>query len=427
MKHTVERVKLLNGAEGLLIHVPDATVMTFEFNFRAGEYLTDPKKWETPHLMEHMLLGANKKYPKSRIFQAEFEKNGAYCNASTGVYDITYEAECADFEWERIFDLLLLAITEPLFLDEEFQAEMGNVREELAGRSNNHFRQLSLAMRSYCGFLAITDKERLKRLANNTKQDIEEHYKKTHTTSNLRFVIAGNLYGHRATIERMLENMKLPKGRGRIELPDEYPVKEEKALYVRNQSVKNAYFILDTFYRGRLTEQEWDAGQLVNTMLTETFYSRILGTARERGLVYHINSGFSQMKQAASWWFGAQVLPANAPALFEIVVTEIRKVRAGEIADEDIEAAKQYLLGRYQRSAQTVAGTAAGYTNRYYFEDAVDDYYAIPERIRGITKTRIIKTANCMFDNNLWGFGILGSAGREFVDQLHDELLPLWD
>ena len=131
MKHTVEKVKLSNGAEGLLIDIPDASVMTFEFNFRAGEYLVDPKKWETPHIMEHVLLGANKKYPKARMFQAEFEKNGAYNNASTGVYDITYEAECADFEWERILDLMLLAISQPLFLQEEFYAELGNVQEEL--------------------------------------------------------------------------------------------------------------------------------------------------------------------------------------------------------------------------------------------------------------------------------------------------------
>jgi len=426
MKHTVERIKLANGAEGLLIHVPDASVMTFEFNFRAGEYLVDPKKWETPHIMEHMLLGANELFPKSRVFQAEFEKNGAYCNASTGVYEITYEAECADFEWERIFELLVLAITQPLFLDEEFSAEVGNVREELAGRANGHFRQLSLSMRDYCGFLAITDRERLKRLANNTKADIEEHYKRTHTASNMRFVIAGNLQGHRAAIERMLEGMKLPKGRGRIDLPDERPATRDRALYVRNASVKNIYFIFDTLHNGRLSEEEWDAGQLINTMLTETLYSRILGTARERGLVYGMNSGFSQMKLAASWWFGAQVMPANAPALFDITIREINRVRAGDIADEDIEAAKQYLLGRYQRSAQTVAGTAAGYTNRYYFEDAVDDYYAIPERIKAITKARIIRTANCMFEDDTWAFGILGNTGREFVDELHGQLLPLW-
>ena len=154
MKHTVIEITLKNGAKGLLIHVPDASVMSFELNFRAGEYLVDEKKWETPHLMEHILLGANKRYPKARLFQAEIEKNGAYSNASTGSYDITYEAECADFEWDRVLDLLMVAITKPLFLKEEFEAEFGNVREELSARSNNHFRHLSLALRKQYGFKA---------------------------------------------------------------------------------------------------------------------------------------------------------------------------------------------------------------------------------------------------------------------------------
>lgn len=426
MKHTVEKVKLSNGAEGLLIDIPDASVMTFEFNFRAGEYLVDPKKWETPHIMEHVLLGANKKYPKARMFQAEFEKNGAYNNASTGVYDITYEAECADFEWERILDLMLLAISQPLFLQEEFDAELGNVREELNGRANNHFRHLSLAMRKYCGYQAMTDRERIKLLDNNTKEDIEAHYKKTHTTSNMRFVIAGEITGHKATIVRMLENMSLPKGRGRIDLPVEEPIKQNKGLYLRNPSVKNIYFILDTFHLEKLNEQEWDAGQLINTMLTETLYSNILGTARERGLVYSMSSGFNQLAGNVSWWFGAQVMPANLGQLFQIMVNELAKVRAGDIDEADIEAAKQYMLGRYQRSGQTVAGTAAGYTNRYFFEDIVDDYYALPERIKSVTKTKIINTTNLMFQDDMWDLGILGSTGRPFVDEAYDQLAVMW-
>lgn len=426
MKHTVEKIVLENGAEGLIIDIPDASVMTFEFNFRAGEYLVDPKKWETPHIMEHVLLGANKKYPKARMFQAEFEKNGAYNNASTGVYDITYEAECADFEWDRILDLMLLAISEPLFLQEEFDAELGNVREELNGRANNHFRHLSLAMRKYCGYQAMTDRERIKILNNNTKKDIEEHYKSTHTTTNLRFVIAGSIKGHRATAIRMLESIKLPKGRGRIPLPVEVPVKQDKALYLRNPSVKNVYFILDTFHLEKLNEPQWDAGQLINTMLTETLYSKILGAAREKGLVYSMSSGFNQLAQNVSWWFGAQVMPGNLEPLFGIMVEELNKVRAGDIDEKDIEAAKQYMLGKYQRSGQTVAGTAAGYTNKYFFEDEVDDYYAFPERIKAVTKTRIISTTEIMFTDNMWDLGILGSAGRPFVDEAYGQLEALW-
>ena len=427
MKHTVIKVTLKNGAEGLLIDIPDASVMTFEFNFRAGEYLVDPKKVETPHLMEHMLLGANEKYPKARLFQAEFEKNGAYNNASTGPYDITYEAECADFEWERILDLMILSITKPKFLSEEFNAEMGNVREELNSRANNHFRHLSLAMRKYCGYQAKTDRERIKMLDNNKKSDIEEHYKYTHTSSNLRFVIAGNMHGRKATIERMLEKMSLPKGRGRIDLPKEVPQQRDKALYLRNQSVKNIYFIIDTFHLEKLSEELLDAGQLVNTMLTEGLYSRILGAAREKGLIYHMSSGFNQMTSNVSWWFGAQVQPANAQAVLDIVKRELNRVRKGDIEDEDIEAAKQYSLGRYQRSGQTVGGTAAGYTARYFFEDVVDDYYAVPERIKAVTKSKIIKTADLMFKDKTWAFGVLGSVGREFVGDLHVQLKSLWD
>ena len=116
MRHTINEIILKNGAKGLLIHIPNASVMTFDINFRAGEYLVDPNKWEVPHLMEHVLLGAKELIPRSRDFQAELEKNGAYSNAATGVYDITYEAECADFEWDRVLGLLLIAITKPLFL-----------------------------------------------------------------------------------------------------------------------------------------------------------------------------------------------------------------------------------------------------------------------------------------------------------------------
>jgi predicted Zn-dependent peptidase len=107
MKHNVEEVTLANGAKGLLVHVPDATVLDVYLNFRAGEYLVEREKWEAPHLMEHVLLGANDIFPRARDFQAEVEKNGAYSNASTDVYDIIYETECADFEWDRVFKLLI--------------------------------------------------------------------------------------------------------------------------------------------------------------------------------------------------------------------------------------------------------------------------------------------------------------------------------
>jgi len=428
MKHIVSEVALKNGAKGLFIHIPDASVMTFEINFRAGEYLVEREKWETPHLMEHVLLGANELIPKARLFQAEFEKNGAYSNASTGSYDITYEAECADFEWDRIADLLLTAITKPLFLEEEFTAEFGNVREELTARSNNHFRHLSLALRESYGFKVLTDQTRLQLMDNVSVEDIFNHYKNTHTSRNMRFIVAGNLdAGRQKMLEGLLENVELETGTTRLDLPREVPSSLKKPLYIHNDTIENLYFYLDSFKHKKMTDPQSDALSLINTMLTETLYSRILGTAREHGLVYSMSSGYGQTAYSSNWWFGAQVMPKNANRLFEIITRELESVFEAKLNDKDVKDAKQYALGRYQRSGQTVSGTAAGYSNRYFFDEGIEDYYKIPERIDAVTKEAIVAISRAMFAENIWGLGALGSSGGAFVDELHTHVKPLWD
>lgn len=425
MKHSVDEIILSNGARGLLIHIPDATVMDVYINFRAGEYLVSRKKWETPHLMEHILLGANDKFPRARDFQAEVEKNGAYSNASTDVYDIVYETECADFEWERVMGLLLTAVERPLFLQEEFDAEFGNVREELSARANNHFRHLGAASRKAYGLVSETDKKRLELMDNVTLDDVREHYRRTHTTDNMRFVIAGNIGKRRSTIAAMLEAIQLPRGE-RFAMPDEIVRPLAKPVCIANPTVDTLYFYIDTFMGRRLEERELDSLGVMNAILTETLYSKILGTARERGLVYGMSSGFQQIKLSSNLWFGSQVSVTNAPLLFDIIIEQLGNIFRGELAEADIEAAQAYAIGRFQRGAQTVSSTASGYTGRYFFDDYIDDYYKIPERVQAVTKQSIVEAARVMFSDGVGGLGLYGSCTPSLAAKLNEQIAPLW-
>ncbi|HSX42538.1 MAG TPA: insulinase family protein [Candidatus Saccharimonadales bacterium] len=425
MKHSVEEVILANGARGLLVHVPDATVMDVYINFRAGEYLVERDKWEAPHLMEHVLLGANDIYPRARDFQAEVEKNGAYSNASTDVYDIIYETECADFEWDRVFKLLILAIEKPLFLQEEFDAEFGNVREELSARANNHYRQLGANTRKAYGLVAETDRARLELMDNVMLDDVREHYRRTHTTDNMRFVVAGNIGKRKGAILQMLESIDLPRGE-RFAMPDEIVALPTKPVCIPDSTVDTVYFYIDTFMNRRLEESEVDALGIVSAILTETLYSKILGTARERGLVYGMNSGYQQIKLSSNLWFGSQVSVKNANALFDIVIEQLGNLFRGELAEADIVAAQAYSIGRFQRSAQTVASTAQGYTGRYFFDEYVDDYYKIPERIQAVTKQAIVDVTRSMFADNIGGLGVYGKVSPELALAMSEQLAPLW-
>jgi predicted Zn-dependent peptidase len=274
----------------------------------------------------------------------------------------------------------------------------------------------------------MTDKECLKQMKNVKLKDLIEHYQATHTTSNMRFIVSGNLKGRREAIKSMIEKIDLPKGRKHLDLPSEKPHAIEKPVFLSRPSVNTLHFYLDAFALKRFDDGEWDALGLVNSMLTATLNSRILGEARERGLVYSMSSSLDTTHDSSVWWFGAQVIPKNAKPLFEIIVREINRVRAGDVSAEDLESAKQYLLGRYQRSGQTVGGIMAGYSGRYYFDEVIDDYNAIPDRIRGVTKKRIVDASERMFSDNIGGIGMLGdSKSRALVEPLNEIIQPLWN
>lgn len=426
MKHTVEEFTLDNGVKGLLIDVPGATVMDYELNFRAGHYLVKRNKWEVPHIMEHLVLGANNKFPQARLFQAEFEKNGAYSNATTSTYSVNYIAECADFEWKRILDLLKISVEEPLFLENEFIAEKGNVREELTGDLNNHFRQLIISAREKMGFVGLLETEKLKLLDGIKLKDISDHYKKTHHSDNMRFIISGAVKKRQKSIIGALESINLPRGE-RYELPDETPIPQKDVNYIHWEGVENLFFYFETFSHLIMEPVQEDAMVLLNVMLTNTLHSKILGEARARGLVYHMSSNFNNFKLGSGWWFGAQIMESNAPALFEIMVREIKNVLDGKIDDADIESARQYCLGRYQRGIQTVNGLVRGYGGGYFFDERIDDYYAIPARYKEVNKNQMIDVARQMFSENVWGLHILGTAGEKVAQDLNSRLVPLFN
>lgn len=431
LSHTIEEVTLKNGAKGLFIDVPSASVMSFRINFRAGDvYTPSEEKWETAHIMEHLSLGANKKYRSARDYQAELEKNGAYSNASTGPTEMIYEAECADFEWQRVAELFLMGISQPLFLEQEFTAECGNVYEELVGRGNNHGNRLYFEMAKRYGLRVKTMQERARLMQNVSLADIQHHYKKTHFSANMRFIIAGKLRGRRSALKHQLLSMPLPSApvqSERFHIPPETPRCVETPLYVRNKTVPNAYFYIDTYRTSELSVREGYALSLLGTILTDTLYSRILGEARENGLIYYLSSSFYRTAGHSAWWFGSQVSEKQLMPFLDIFVREIQRIQDGKLNKKDIEAAKMYQLGGHQRSAQTVNAIVNGYSGLYFYNEKIDDYYTrFPEKIGRVSKEQMVSVAQSMFSEKIWGLGFLGSISEDARLSAHKKLEPLW-
>lgn len=425
MKHTVSELILKNGARGLVIDVPGAQVMSTQFHFRAGNrFVRDKSIYETAHIMEHMAFGANRLCKDAHEYEAEFTKNGAYHNAFTSDTSMVYEAECAKFEWDRILDLQRTAITQPMFIEDEFVSERGNVKSELTGYLNVPDRLLWPKLAQELGEDTLTFPERLAVLGDIKLSDIKEHYKRTHTAGNLRFVVAGDFSRQQGKLEELLNAWELPEGE-RLPIPvDELHSAGE--FLIRRKDAPNLTFGLSLNVSRRLSDEEDNAMDFLNHILTGTLRSRILGRARKKGVVYSMFSDTSTYEHNSSWDFGAQANIDTVDQLIDIMVEEIAAVIAGDVDEEDVEAARSYALGRHQMGAQTVGRINSWYAGRYFFDGKIEDFLKQPEVINAVTKEQIVDTARQFFAANCWSLGAYGNSDIAFIRDLSAKFEPLF-
>ena len=421
MKHSVEEITLKNGAKGLFIDIPGASVMATRIQFRAGMmYAKDKRVYEIPHLVEHLAFGANAKFKDEQEFEAEFTKNGAYHNAWTSDISVCYETECADFEWERIMNLQKVSICEPRFNEEELKSEKSNVRSELTGYMNDYYRLLWPRVQQAVGEDILDLAARRETIPNIELKDIREHYRRTHTAKNMLFIVAGKIKGRKHKLIKMLEEWTLKEGE-KFEIPMT-DLHSSEAVSIRRKDASNITFGFSLVTPRHLNPSEVFAMNCLNHILNGTTNSRIFGTARKRGLVYGMGSSIASNAHNSYWDFDGEVNIENAEALFELIQMELMKTLNGEITDKDFEAAKSYALGRFQMGAQTVGQIADYYADGYFTNETIERYDNMPNMIKGIDKFKMIELAREFAGSGIKGFAAVSSTEKAFISNLETRL-----
>ena len=166
--------------------------------------------------------------------------------------------------------------------------------------------------------------QRLQTISNVQLKDIREHHRHTHTSDNMRFVVAGKLHGRKAQIQRMLESWDLPRG-DRFDVPKDDLTSGNPTL-IRRKEASNLTFGWSMTLPRELTDEEAEAMSCLDQILTGTMHSRIYGAARKKGLAYGMFSDTSVGFHDSSWDFGGQVNLETADGLFDIIVREVKAV-----------------------------------------------------------------------------------------------------
>ena len=420
LKHTVQEVELSAGGKGLLVHVPDSTVVSCIIAFRAGyTYTSDRSIQQVAHLVEHIV--ANSKDSK------DFSRNGANSGATTSQIDMIYSLACAQFEWRRILSLMQSAISNPDFTSDILEAEKGNVRGELTGNTQAAVREMLFKMDKAMGGVVLTDPEKLATLEKVSIEEVVRHYEYTHTRQNMRFVLAGDLGANTQEITELFEVWALKDGDRLALTPQNYHASDP--VLVSQNDREGLNFCIYFMAPRRLTTPEFIAFRALNHILTGTFHSRIFGEARRRGICYNVRSRTTDYYADANmsnWSFSGQVHSDNADELFSLIRDELMHVLNGGLRQDEIDDAKQYLTGYYQMQRQTVSSLADWYAEEYLFSDTYEPLEDIQKHIDVITLDQVRSLAQQFMNVGIWTLGEVGASSEADLARHHKILAELF-
>lgn len=428
MKYTVQEYQLKSGARGLIVNVPGSPVMSSQFRFRAGaRFVKDyANKSETAHIMEHMAFGASDGFESAQAYDASFTKNGAMHNAFTEEFAMTYVADCAAFEWDRILNLQKYAICEPRFIEEEFESEMGNVRSELSGYLSQADWVLPPKLAQSMGLTIKTVQEGIDSMRNITVADIREHYRQTHTAENMRFIVAGDFSGDKLTqLKDILDSFNLAHGE-RLPIPMD-DLHSAPPMVVRRKDVPEIFMNISLNIPRALEQADRWAALLLNHILTGTLHSRIQGEARRRGLLYYLMSQNDVGYYNTSWDFFTEVTESKLPAVVNLVVRELKRIADGQVDAEDLAAAKTYALGRYQMGMQTAGQIANRLAGRYFRDGMIENSETVPVQINAVTAEQLIELVREFVAANCWALGLYGDTHKAVADDLAERFSKLFN
>ncbi len=424
MKHTVHEHKLNSGAAGLVVHVPGSSVVNLRVTFHSGFQYAAPDAYEVPHIMEHLLATVTKRHSKPNEFMIEAQKNGAYVNASTSADTNEYIYECAAFELDRIVDLIEEQVCEPLFAQKAFEAEKSNVREELTRNTTQHMSVCTMALaeqssprlwRRYESRLAQLDAIKLEQL--------EAHYRRTHTAANARFYLAGDFPDGGADIARRMGQIfdRMEQGE-RLELNHDIGRGGGQPL-VTVRDIDQLYY-RSGMYFGEVDEAGRAALAMLRMIMAGGMGSRVLGEARRRGLAYSVGAiGYAEPANS-TFGFAGYVTPGHAEDLFEVISRAMREVADGACKAEELKAASDLIVGSITRSTQTAGDILQWYMDRYDEEGTVRQFEDGLEQLRQVKLSDISDLCTRINQTSEKGLSLLGRLKKSQAED-YMEILEL--
>lgn len=236
---------------------------------------------------------------------------------------------------------------------------------------------------------------------------LRDYFARTYVASNFIVVAVGNIEHERvqALVERALAGV--PAGAGM--LAQDAPV-VNSVVQIRQKDLEQSHVCFGT---AALPQQHPDryAGYALNTSLGGSMSSRLFQNVREkRGLAYAVFSGLSAYHDAGSLSIYAGCGNDSVAELVDVVVNELRVLKAGGLDPVELRRAKDHLKGSLMLGLESTSSRMSHLARQEMYGEHADTFDEMLAAIERVGIDDVQRLVLQFFADGALGITVLGDV-----------------
>jgi predicted Zn-dependent peptidase len=236
---------------------------------------------------------------------------------------------------------------------------------------------------------------------------LKEYFTDTYVASNFVVVAVGNLEHN--NVQNLLERA-LAGSPHNGSPADQSPPTVATVVQVRRKELEQSHIVFGTEALPQHHPERY-AGYALNTTLGGSMSSRLFQNVREkRGLAYSVFSGLSAYQDAGALSIYAGCANEAVAELIDVVVAEIRQMKAGGLDPIELRRAKDHLKGSLMLGLESTSSRMSHLARQEMYRDqtyGLDEMLAAIERV---TAEDVLRLADRFFTDGSLAVTVLGNV-----------------
>jgi len=362
------------------------------------------------HFLEHMFFKGGKTFSAAQDVAGAIDAIGGDFNAFTGKEYAGYYVKCATEHQKVAYSVLSDMLLHAHFNQEDIEKERGVILEELNMYLDTPMYQASWDFENFLlgdqalGWDTIGTKEFINSV--DTKE-FHEYKKSLYVPENTVITIAGGV-SHKeivAEMEHFFGEMKGSQERKPAKLES---FKADSRVYIRQKKTEQGHFVLG----GKGPYAKHPDAYIFKVLAVLTggmMSSRMFLNIREaRGLCYYISTSTDDFTDVGIISTRAGVDLKRTEEAVEAVLEEYKKLREEKIGAEELQKAKNYLLGKMKLRLEDSEEVAHMLGKQELLYKDILPLKEIEEKIKNITAEDIHRLAQDVFDPKNLQLSLIG-------------------